>query len=315
MNKSTNKQLYKAAVDEVKVDDKLLTETAIRLMEIRKIENEISNRDFEGDHNSSKNNRYSNNNGNDKSSSSKSKSKNRYGNMHKYGILAACAVILVVSVFFLKDKFNQSPIAKHPNAKQPVVDKNNYPSALKANMTIALADGKGKLYINEVEGIRSSKLRIPEGSYSKDLSMSELKEYFGRNPVPVIPTGLKQAGDTTNIMFHADGSIFYMHGIQLTKDINDAKSPNIVIQINKGAMPLNDRFYKGDVEKESNIGTTKLIIGAMKMGENYSEQGVATSYYDVYYSQFMYEGIGYNISAERVSADAFMELLEGIITK
>ena len=145
--------------------------------------------------------------------------------------------------------------------------------------------------------------------------MRELKEYFGKNPIPVIPTGLKQAVDTTNIMFHADGSIFYMYGIQLTKNINDIKSPSILIQINKGAMPLKDCFYKGNVKKESTIGTTKLIIGALKMGEDYSEQGVPASYYDVYYSQFMYEGIGYNISAERVSVDAFMELLEGIITK
>jgi hypothetical protein len=320
MNKETNKQLYKSAVDEIKVDNRLLAETALRMMEIRKAGNETGNGKFDGNSKFSENNRYSdsdsnmkNNDNNDKSRNSSEdirKSKSRYGGTYKYGILAACAVIMVVSVFFLKDKFNQSPIAK-----QPIAISSIYPAALKPNMTIALAEGKGKLYINEVEGVRPNKLRLPEGAYSKDLSMSELQQYFGRNPIPVIPTGFKQAGDTTNITFHADGSIFYMYGIQLIKDINDIKSPNMVIQINKGSMPLNDCFYKGDVEKESTIGTTKLIIGALKMGEDYSEQGVPASYYDVYYSQFMYEGIGYNISAERVSVDAFIELLEGIILK
>lgn len=65
--------------------------------------------------------------------------------------------------------------------------------------------------------------------------------------------------------------------------------------------------------KESTIGNTKLVIGSLKMGENFSEQGEPSDYFDVFYSEFIYNGIGYNISAERINGEVFVGLLQSII--
>jgi hypothetical protein len=288
-NTKNVKNIYKSAVKEIKVENNLINDTAIKMMESKKTIEDP-------------------------------KLKNRRKSIYGHAALATCVMFLIGAVFLLQNRFNQSQIAKQPNSKQQavVVNDNNsgnkkYPAQLSPKLTVTLNDGNGKLYINEIDRIVSTKLRVPEDSYSKDLSLVELTEYFGKNPVPVFPEGLKLAGNTVNVIFNADGSVFYMNGLQLYKDINDVKSPNISIQLDKGALPLVDCFYKGDNEKESIIGNTKLIIGSLRVGEDYSEQGVAGSYYDVYYAQFMYDGIGYNIKAERVNAQSFIELLEGII--
>lgn len=254
-----NKKIYKAAVDDIRADSKLINETAKKMQETNRSKHHI----------------------------------------YRYGTLAACMAIVLVSVFFLQNMLNKSS--------------SGYPVHLSAGKTITLTDGKGKIYINEVGRSISSKLRVPEGSYSKDLSMSELNQYFGRNPLPTTSKDFKPESNSVNIMFNADGSIFYMSPLRYYKGTNDEVSPKINIQLDKGKLPIRDCFYKGNVEKESVIGNTKLVIGSIQMGEKFTDQGTPTEYYDVYYSQFIYNGIGYNISAERVDGDMFIGLLESII--
>lgn len=266
-----SKDMYKAAVNDIKVDRELIYETAEIMKGTKKM-------------------------------------KSKRHNIYHYGVLAASLIIIAVTAFSMNNIISSPSGVKTPSAKG-----SEYLAHLDAGKAITLADGKGELYINEIGGMVSGKLRVPEGAYSKDMSMEELNEYFGRNPLPVIPSEFKAESNSANVMFNPDGSIFYMSEIRYYKDINDSASPNISIQLSKDTLPLRDCLFKGDNEQKSTIGNTTLVIGSYKMGENISEQGVPSDYFDVFYSEFIYNGIGYNISAERINGEVFIGLLQSII--
>jgi hypothetical protein len=137
--------------------------------------------------------------------------------------------------------------------------------------------------------------------------MEELKNYFGRDPMPVVSSDFKPVSNTANLMFKPDGSIFYMGEYTYTKDINDPKSPSIGIQLNKGALPLRDCFYTS-APKESIIGTTTLVVGHAKVSGDPAEGS-----YEIYTAQFIYNGIGYDITANRIDQKSFVDLLQSII--
>lgn len=171
---------------------------------------------------------------------------------------------------------------------------------------------KPTTYINKIANIGAGKLLVPEGAYSKELSMAELNEYFGRDPMPVVPNGFIPTSDKANIMFKTDGNIFYMSEFSYSKDINDPNSPSISLQLSKGALPLRDCFYSSS-PKESVIGNTKLVIGLIKMNDGSLDQSQTAESYNVYTSQFIYNGIGYDITAKRIGEQSFLALLKSII--
>lgn len=173
--------------------------------------------------------------------------------------------------------------------------------------TTSSTSSKETIHINPVASLMAPKLLVPEGSYSKDLSMTELAAYFGRDPMPAVPEGFKADTDKVTIQFKADGSIFYMSGYNYSKDMNDPNTSTINIQLNKGALPLRDCFYTSS-PNESVIGNTQLVIGSAEMKDD-----PAGASYQIYTSQFIYNGIGYDITARRVDEQSFLKLLHSII--
>jgi hypothetical protein len=250
------KDIYKEAVNDIKVDERLLKELAIKM-----------------------------------------KGKPRKRNMGKYTLVAASLAVLLVAAVFINNTglFSTKKIAK-----------------LNAGDSITLSKGKGTVYINKIEGIRSSKLFIPEGSVSKDYDMGQLAEVFGRNPLPAVPNEFKSLTDTTNITFDPSGKLLFMSPISYSKDINNPDAPSIDIRLNKNELPLKDCLYGGDI-KESTIGSTKVVIGALSMEDKFDTAGKPTETYDVYTAEFIYNEIGYNITAKRVDGETFINLLNSII--
>lgn len=213
--------------------------------------------------------------------------------------LAACVVLLILATFTVRNIYN--------------IDTKKNLASLTPGKTITLAAGKGKLYINKLEGVRSGKLLVPEGAYSKELTMKELTEYLGKDPLPIIPQGFKSETSTVNIMFKPDGSIFFMTALRYYSDINDPASPSISIQLNKNALPPRDCFYGTGAPKESLIGDTKVVIGSEKVSDFSTDQTKASKSYDIYSTQFIYKGIGYDIVAKKIDGQSFVDLITSII--
>jgi hypothetical protein len=254
-----NKDLYRAAVSDIKVKEELVKELAIKMKEKSRTEKKIGN----------------------------------------YKFLAASVVILLVAAIFIKSRFELISSARV--------------GQLSAGNSITLSKGRGTVHINKIEGIASSKLFIPEGAYSKDYTLQQLVELFSRDPLPVIPQEFKAGSNITNITFDAQGKMLFMSAISYSKDINNPDAPSIDIKLNKNALPPKDCLYGSDTLKESTIGSTKVVIGAMSMGDKFNDEGTPTSFYDVYNAEFIYHEVGYSITAKRIDGETFVNLLNSII--
>lgn len=252
-----NKDIYIAAVNDIKVNERVVKELKIKMKEKPK------------------------------------------RNMGRYSVLAAGMAVLIIAAVFLNGKglFTGNKVAK-----------------LTPGDSITLSRGQGTMYINKIEGIVSGKLRIPEGSTSKDYTMEELAQFFGRDPLPKLPEEFKPMGNGTNITFGPDGKMLFMSSLNYSKDINNPDAPSIDIKLNKNALPLTDCKYTSNV-KESVIGSTKVVIGAITMEDKFDASGKPTEFYDVYTAEFIHNEIGYNITAKRIDGETFINLLNNIIMK
>lgn len=217
----------------------------------------------------------------------------------RYGILSAAAVLLLIAVIALGNNNN--------------LISGNRIAQLNTGVSITLPQGKGTLYINKIEGMTSSKLFIPEGAYSKDYTLEQLTGFFGRGPLPKIPDGYKAESDSTNITFDPQGKMLFMSTISYSMDIDNPDASSIDIKMNKDALPPKDCLYSRDTLKESTIGSTKVVIGAISMEDMPNDEGKASASYNVYSAEFIYNNIGYSITAKRTDGQTFIDLLESII--
>lgn len=244
-----NKDLYKAAVDDIKVNEKFIEEVELKMREKQRKVNKLST----------------------------------------FGIAAASLAVVITAGIFLYDT-----VGVKPGKDVAQVDK--------AHISTSKDAKADTIYVNKLEGIRSAKLFIPEDAYSKDYTIDQLKELFGRNPVPAMPKDFKAVSDTTNITFEANGKILFMSALSYSKDINNPEAASIDVKLNKGKLPPTDCIYASET-KESVIGSTKVTIGSIAL-EDKSE---------IYSAQFIYDGIGYNLTASKVDKDTFIDLLKSII--
>ena len=254
-----NKDLYKAAVNDIKVNEDLIKELSIKM---------------------------------------KNKP-NKINGIAKYGVIAASVAVLLIAAVLVQNKMSLFTDKKI--------------TQLNAGETITLSKGRGNIYINKIEGIKSSKLFIPEDASSKDYTIKQLAEFFGRDPMPAIPEEYKPAMDTANVIFDHQGKMLFMSSILYSTDINNPDSPSIDIKLNKDALPPKDCLYNTSSVKESTIGSTKAVIGTIKMGDKFDANGNPAAFYDVYSAQFIYNGIGYDITAKRTDAQTFINIINSII--
>jgi hypothetical protein len=253
-----NKDLYKAAVNEINVDEELIKELEIKMKEKSRIVKRIVN----------------------------------------YKVLAATVAVLLIGAFFIKGRFQLMSASKV--------------GELSAGNSITLPKKRGTIHINKIEGMASSKLFIPEGAYSKDYTLPQLTEFLGRDPLPKIPQGFTAASNITNITFDAQGKMLFMSALSYSKDINNPDAPSIDIKLNKSTLPPKDCIYSSE-PKESIIGSTKVVIGSLSMGDKFDAEGKPTAFYDVYSAEFIYDEVGYNITAKKIDGETFINLLNSII--
>ena len=242
-----NKDLYRAAVDDIKVDENLIRELTIKMKE-----------------------------------------KPRRWKRH-YSIAAASLAVIILTAAFIYSKTGM--VSDKKIAQLTVGD------------SITLSKGKDTIYINKIEGISSGKLFIPEGAYTKEYTIDKLSDVFGRNPIPKIPEAFKTTSNTTSITFDAQGKMLFMSAISYSMDINNPEAASINIKLNKNTLPPKDCLYNNDTVKESAIGSTKVLVGAMPVGNK--------SY--IYSAEFIYKEIGYNITVKSTEGETFIDLLKSII--
>ena len=168
-----------------------------------------------------------------------------------------------------------------------------------------------ELYFNQIEKAESAKMKLPEGAYKSAIELEEYISYLGYDPRPTwLPEDMKELERLVQLWYYENDDILDSSCRFYYSDyFGDSKAKRIDIDVDKGKLPNTDISILGE-EKTSYINNIEIIMGHMVMDKIYDANN------DLYYAEFIYNGIGYRITAENgVTQEEFIKVLKSIIRK
>lgn len=207
-----------------------------------------------------------------------------------YTYVAAGIAIIVCSVIFLNQFVGMSTNNTDTAQIQSEQDNNIVNEAVNKI--------ENNIYINQVSSLAKSKIKLPEGYYSENMTYTQYTNSVGLNKIMKLPSDMSILRDSTKVYYNSDGSIFMMNGFKFELSSNEDKY--IKIRIQKDTIPLTDLLYELSTEIESNIGNSKLVIG-------YNKES------DIYISNFINNGIGFSLEAKAISQEEVVKFIESIV--
>ena len=157
------------------------------------------------------------------------------------------------------------------------------------------------IVINFIEGISDGKMNIALMRADRiEMSIEELCGYYGVNYIPDVPADIKMWPDQCGDIFRRNGGTgeVYWDGYVLNFS-NEDFTRSVHVGVDKGSYVLQDYLYFKGTEKKSVINNIEVVIGLTENG--------------CYYSEFIYNGVGFFIDAEGVTEDEFVAIITSII--
>ena len=158
-----------------------------------------------------------------------------------------------------------------------------------------------EIIINYIEGISADKMNIALMLNDRiEMSIEELREYYGVNYVPDVPADIKMWPDQSGEIFRRNGGTgeVYWDGNGLNFS-NEDFTRSVHVEVDKGSYVLQDYLYFKGTEEKSVINNIEVVIGLTENG--------------YYYSEFMYNGVGFLVDAEGVTEEEFVAIITSII--
>ncbi len=118
--------------------------------------------------------------------------------------------------------------------------------------------------------------------------------------VPDVPADIKIWPDHSGVIYCRNGGTgeVYWDGNVLNFS-NEDFTRLVHVEVDKGSYVLQDHLYFKGTEERSVINNHEVLIGLTENG--------------YYYSEFMYNGVGFLIDAEGVTEDEFVAIIASII--
>lgn len=158
-----------------------------------------------------------------------------------------------------------------------------------------------KIVINTINGISTDKMNIALMIDDfVEMSREEMIEYYGVNYIPDVPIDIQPWEDEQSGIYRRNGGTGEVYwDADILNYSNEDFTRTVHIEVDKGSYVLQDYFFFKGTEEKSVINNIEVIIGL-------SENGY-------YYSEFMYNGVGFLINAEGVTEDEFVAIITSII--
>ena len=163
------------------------------------------------------------------------------------------------------------------------------------------APNNNKIVINSIKGISADKMNINlAGGDRVEMSIEELCEYYGVDYVPDVPDDITIWPDQCGEIFRRNGGTGEVYwDANLLNFSNEDFSRSVHVEVDKGSYVLQDYLYFKGTEEKSVINNVEVLIGLTENG--------------YYYSEFMYNDVGFLIDAEGVTEDEFVAIIASII--
>ena len=150
-----------------------------------------------------------------------------------------------------------------------------------------------KIVINTINGISADRMNIniAVDDFVK-MTREEMIEYYGVDYIPDVPADIKPWEDERSGIYKRDGGTGEVYwDTDILNYSNEDFTRSVHVEVDKGSYVLKDYLFFKGTEEKSIINNFEVLIGL-------SENGY-------YYSEFMYNGVGFLIDAEGVTEDEF----------
>ena len=213
-----------------------------------------------------------------------------------------CMVVLLGFGAWSSGLFNEVPLdqtpdetigdALYPGIKDTFNDKNGESSTNPA--------ANNKIVIHNVSGGISSDMAINLGVDDFiEMSREEMCEYYGVDYIPDVPADIKAWDERSGIFRRNGGTGEVYWDADVLNYSNEDFTRCVHIEVDKGSNVLKDYYFFKGTEEKSVINNYEVLIGL-------SENGY-------YYSEFMYNGVGFLVDAEGVTEDEFIAIIASIL--
>ena len=214
-----------------------------------------------------------------------------------------CMVVLLGFGAWNSGFFNELPLdqtpdetigdALYPGIKDTFDDQNGESATNPA--------ANNKIVINSVEGLSVDKMNIALMLDDFiEMSREEMCEYYGVDYIPDVPVDIKAWEDERSGIYRRNGGTGEVYwDADVLNYSNEDFTRSVHIEVDKGSYVLKDYYFFKGTEEKSVINNYEVLIG-------HSESGY-------YYSEFMYNGIGFLIDATGVTDDEFIAIIASIL--
>ena len=158
-----------------------------------------------------------------------------------------------------------------------------------------------KIVINTINGISADRMNIniAVDDFVK-MTREEMIEYYGVDYIPDVPADIKPWEDERSGIYKRDGGTGEVYwDTDILNYSNEDFTRSVHVEVDKGSYVLQDYLYFKGTEEKSVINNVDVLIGLTENG--------------YYYSEFMYNGVGFLIDAEGVTEDEFVAIIASII--
>ncbi len=132
-----------------------------------------------------------------------------------------------------------------------------------------------------------------------EMSVEEMKAYYGRDYIPDVPDDLQMQKHNPGIFKRHGGTGETYWDEDEFRYFNADQSRDVSFRVAKGKIPFVDfNVFDGTTEK-SNISGVEIPIGMTASG--------------AYYTEFVYEGVGFMIYAEGLTEMEFVNILASLL--
>ena len=158
-----------------------------------------------------------------------------------------------------------------------------------------------KIVINTIDGVLADKMNICLiGDDFVEMSHEEMVEYYGVDYIPDVPDDIKPWDEERSGVYKRDGGTGEVYwDADILNYSNEDFTRNVHIEVDKGSYVLQDYFCFKGTEEKSVINNREVLIGVTKNG--------------YYYSEFMYNGVGFLVNADGVTEEEFVAIISSLL--
>lgn len=265
----------------------------------------------------------------DKMRSDLAPAKNKTGKWVTFGVAAACLVVIVAATALLKPNRPQ-PVSVAPVSSS--VQKSGLMRPAEPETGAVQQNGKYEPVVRLQNGVlnfmepdlprTSAKMYFdPEKTHEEQWTQGQVETYLGKDVrpdyLPAVFTKTEQEAEDSPhfVIMNNDGTVAYDNiSYYYYANPDDAGSASLSVQASKGKLPRDCVLYRAKDQKKSDINGHEISVGHEKIKDvPDKDSGEPAETYDLYYAEFLYDGIGYRIVSKKLPQEEFVKVLLSVV--